>query len=82
MLTHQLIHFFARSFPDELMVSEQGRSFSFAAGNAYINRIINLLHAKGFSAGDRVAVLGENSADHIMLLFALQQDSWASLWCP
>lgn len=73
MLTHQLIHFFARSFADELMVSEQGRSFSFATGNAYINRIINLLHAKGLSAGDRVAILGENSADHIMLLFAAGQ---------
>jgi acyl-CoA synthetase (AMP-forming)/AMP-acid ligase II len=73
MLTHQLIHFFARSFADELMISEEGRSFSFASGNAYIERTINLLLAKGLSAGDRVAVLGENSADHIMLLFAAGQ---------
>ena len=73
MLTHQLIHFYARSFPDELMIIEEGRRFSFAAGNAYINRIINLLHNKGFSIGDRVAILGENSADHIMLLFAAGQ---------
>jgi len=73
MLTHQLIHFYARSFPDELMIREAGRRFSFAAGNAYINRIIKLLHAKGLSAGDRVAILGENSADHIMLLFAAGQ---------
>jgi len=73
MLTHQLIHFFARSFPDELMIGESGRSFSFAAGNAYINRIGNLLIARGLSAGDRVAVLGENSADHVMLLFAAGQ---------
>jgi acyl-CoA synthetase (AMP-forming)/AMP-acid ligase II len=61
------------SFPDELMISEEGRSFSFASGNAYIERTINLLLAKGLSAGDRVAVLGENSADHIMLLFAAGQ---------
>lgn len=73
MLTHQLIQFYARSFPDELMISEEGRRFSFASGNSYINRIINLLHNKGLSAGDRVAVLGENSADHIMLLFAAGQ---------
>ncbi len=73
MLTHQLIHFFARSFGDELMVSEQGRNFSFASANTYIDRIANLLHAKGLSAGDRIAILGENSADHILLLFAAGQ---------
>ena len=73
MLTHQLIQFFARSFADELMVSESGRSFTFASGNIYVNRIANLLLAKGLSAGDRVAILGENSADHLMLLFAIGQ---------
>jgi acyl-CoA synthetase (AMP-forming)/AMP-acid ligase II len=73
MLTHQLIQFFARSFADELMLGEEGRSFSFSSGQTYINRIHNLLHAKGLSAGDRVAILGENSADHIMLLFAAGQ---------
>jgi len=70
MLVHQLIQFYARSFSDELMISEAGRKFSFLSGNAYINRIGNLLLAKGLSAGDRVAILGENSADHIMLFFA------------
>ena len=73
MLSHQLIQFFARSFPDELMIKEAGRSFSFVSGNTYINRIINLLLAKGSSAGNRVAILGENSADHIMLCFAAGQ---------
>jgi acyl-CoA synthetase (AMP-forming)/AMP-acid ligase II len=73
MLVHHLIQFFARSFPDELMVSEVGRRFSFVSGNTYINRIVNLLQATGLSAGDRVAVLGENSADHIMLFFAAGQ---------
>jgi len=73
MLAHQLIQFFARSFPDELMISEQGRNFDFASGNKYINRICNLLLAKGLSVGDRVSILGENSADHIMLFFAAGQ---------
>jgi len=73
MLLHQLIQFFARSFPDELMLSEAGRSFSFASGNSYINRLANLLIDKGLSMGARVAILGENSADHIMLLFAAGQ---------
>lgn len=73
MLTHQLIQFFARSFSDELMISEEGRRFSFLSGNAQINRICNLLSAKGISAGDRVSILGENSADHILLFFAASQ---------
>ena len=73
MLSHQLIQFFARSFPDELMISEEDRRFSFASGMTYINRIHKLLQAKGLSIGDRVAILGENSADHIMLLFAAGQ---------
>ena len=73
MLTHQLIQFFARSFPDELMLSEQGRKFSFAEGNRYINQVARLLIARGLSAGDRVAILGENSADHILLFFAAVQ---------
>ena len=55
------------------MISEQGRRFSFLSGNTYINRICNLLLAKGLSTGDRVAILGENSADHIMLFFAASQ---------
>ncbi len=70
MLSHQLIQFFARSFPDELMISEAGRRFSFNSGMTYIYRVRTLLQAKGLSRGDRVAILGENSADHIMLLFA------------
>ncbi len=73
MLVHQLIQFFARSFSDELMISEEGRTFSFSSGNAYINRICKLLIDEGLSAGDRVAILGENSADHIMLFFAAGQ---------
>ena len=55
------------------MLGEHGRSFSFASGNAYINRVGHLLLAKGLSAGDRVAILGENSADHSLLLFAAGQ---------
>jgi len=73
MLIHQLIQFFARSFPDELMLREQDVSYSFASGNARIDRITHLLFAKGLSAGDRVAILGENSADHILLVFAAGQ---------
>jgi len=73
MLTHQLIQFFARSFADELMIGEKGRSFTFGSGNSHINRIAGLLSAKRLSAGCRVAILGENSADHIMLLFAAAQ---------
>lgn len=73
MLAHQLIQFFARSFPDELMISEEGRRFSFQSGHAYINQICNLLSARGLSAGDRVSILGENSADHILLFFAASQ---------
>ena len=73
MLVHQLIQFFARSFSDELMISEEGRRFSFLSGSSYINRICHLLLARGLSAGDRVAILGENSADHILLFFAASQ---------
>jgi acyl-CoA synthetase (AMP-forming)/AMP-acid ligase II len=73
MLVHQLIQFYARSFSDELMISEKGRRFSFLSGNSDINRVCNLLRAKGLSAGDRVSILGENSADHILLFFAASQ---------
>ncbi len=73
MLVHQLIQFFARSFSDELMISEEGKRFSFISGNTYIDRICKLLLAEGLSTGDRVAILGENSADHIMLFFAAGQ---------
>jgi len=73
MLIHQLIQFFARSFADELMISEKGRSFSFGSGNQHMDRIAGLLRSRGLSAGCRVAILGENSADHILLLFAAAQ---------
>lgn len=73
MLVQQLIQFYAQSFPEELMLSEVGRPFSFAGGQARIDRISNLLTAKGIGPGDRVAILGENSADHIFLLFGAAQ---------
>jgi acyl-CoA synthetase (AMP-forming)/AMP-acid ligase II len=70
MLIHQLLQFHARSFAAApMLIGEGGHELSFAAGLARTEAIARLLLAQGLVPGDRVAILGENSMDHILILF-------------
>jgi acyl-CoA synthetase (AMP-forming)/AMP-acid ligase II len=69
MLIHQPLQFYARSFGDATMlIDEDGRELSFAAGLTRTVAIARLLLAQGLVPGDRVAILGENSMEHILIL--------------
>jgi crotonobetaine/carnitine-CoA ligase len=56
---------------DYLRYMDDGRTFSFAEIDRGSNRLANGLLAHGIGAGAHVAVMLENSPEHLLLLFAL-----------
>lgn len=55
-----------------LVCVEDGRSLSWAQLDGLCARIASFLAARGIGANDRVAVLGENSLESLILYFAVQ----------
>ncbi|MDI1297231.1 MAG: fatty acid--CoA ligase [bacterium] len=56
-----LVRAHARTQPDAIALTFEGRDSSYAALNANANRVANGLMAAGIAAGERVAFLGKNS---------------------
>lgn len=54
---------------DEALVTP-GRRFTYAEFNTEVNRVASALVARGIGHGDRVAVLGRNSAEYVFLYYA------------
>jgi acyl-CoA synthetase (AMP-forming)/AMP-acid ligase II len=67
---HQVLAYFARSKPAAAMLAGEGWGLSFGEAAGRIRRIAGLLHQAGIAPGDRIAVLGENHPDQVLLLFA------------
>jgi len=59
---------FARTQPDEIAFSFEGRDTTFAQFDRHTNQVANALLASGVKKGDRVCYLGKNS-DHYFELF-------------
>jgi len=68
---HQVLDYYERSQPTALMLAGEGWSHTYGAAVDRIRRIACLLRESGIESGDRVAVLGENHPDQILLLFAV-----------
>ena len=60
----------ARLHPDRVAIIDGARRFSYAAFNERVNRLSAALRALEFGRGDRVAILSENCAEYLELLFA------------
>ncbi len=66
-----VIHRHARRSPDQLALHHEGRDISYAQLWQRIEAATAALHAAGVRPGDRVAWLGLNHPDLLVLLFAL-----------
>ncbi len=60
----------ARLHPGRLAVVDGERRLTFGAFNRRVNRLAHALRDKGIGRGDRVAILSENRAEYLELLFA------------
>jgi acyl-CoA synthetase (AMP-forming)/AMP-acid ligase II len=68
MLLTAFIEFHAQARPDSPMLIQDAQTLSFAQAIKRGRGIAGWLQRQGFGQGDRLAVLGENSIDHLLLL--------------
>lgn len=61
----------AAAHPDRLALVCEGTRLTWAAFDASINRVANLLLAQGLAKGDKVAILAPNSADYAVLFMGI-----------
>ncbi len=70
MLVHQFAEYYARNFPDNPCVTQDGHTSSYGEINRLANQLGNGLLSLGVGKGDRVCILGENSREHLVLFLA------------
>ncbi len=70
MLVHHFLEYYARNFPDNPCVTQEGVTTSYAEMDRLANRLANGLLSLGVGKGDRVCILGENSREHVALFEA------------
>lgn len=70
MLVHHFTEYYARNFPDNPCLTQNGSTTSYGQLNELSNRLANGLLALGISRGQRIAILGENSLEHLLAFLA------------
>ena len=70
MLVHHFLEYYARNTPDLPCLTQHGKSTSFGQADAMANQAANGFLDLGVTPGDRVAILGENSLEHLVLFMA------------
>src|SRR4051794_6713799 len=60
----------ARLHPDRIAIVDGDRKFDFTTLNTRVNRLANMLRGMEITRGDRVAILSENRAEYLELMFA------------
>ena len=70
MLAHHYIEYYARNFPDSPCFTQEGKTSSYADINKMANQLAHGLISLGIKPEHRVAVLGENSIEHLLLFMA------------
>lgn len=70
MLVHNFLEYYARNIPDSPCLTQGDRRVSYAEVDSEVNRLANGLVALGVGRGQRVAILGENSLEHLLLFQA------------
>ncbi len=70
MLVHHYLEYYSRSNPLQPCVKQGERVFTYGDINRISNQIANGFLAQGLQSGDRVAILGENSVYHCLLMMA------------
>ena len=70
MLFHEYIEFHAHARPDSPMLQRDDEELSFGQSVKKARGIAAWLQKQGFVKGDRLAILGESSIDHVLLLLS------------
>lgn len=70
MLVHHFLQYYARNNPDLPCLSQDGITTSFAEVDSLSNQLAHGLLELGLEKGKRVAVLGENSLEHLLVYMA------------
>lgn len=70
MLVHHFLEYYARNNPLNTCLVQDGTSITYGEVNRLANKLANGLSAMGVGKGRRVAILGENSPEHLLLFMA------------
>ena len=70
MLVHHFLEYYARNTPATPCLTLGGQAVSYGEVDKLTNRLANGLLSLGVSRGQRVAILGENSLEHLLLFMA------------
>lgn len=70
MLVHNFVEYYARNFPENPAITQDGATVSYGELDRCANQLSNGLLALGIEPGDRVCILGENSQVQPQLFLA------------
>ncbi len=70
MLVHQFTAYYARNFPDNPCLTQDGTTASYGEVDRLANQLANGLAELGIGSGDRIAIIGENSLEHLLTFLA------------
>ena len=70
---HPITHAQARPDHPAIIMAGSGKTVSYGEMDAYANRFSQLMRARGLNRGDHVAILRENNADYLQLVWGAQR---------
>jgi len=70
MLVQHFAEYYARNFPDNPCITQEGHTTTYGEVDRLANRLANGLLGLGVEKGHRVCILGENSREHLLLFLA------------
>ena len=70
---HPITHAQARPDHPAIIMAGSGKTVSYGEMEAYANRFAQLMRARGLNRGDHVAILMENNADYLQLVWGAQR---------
>ncbi|MEM1113097.1 MAG: long-chain-fatty-acid--CoA ligase [Pseudomonadota bacterium] len=70
MLLHHFLEYYARNFPDLPCVTVADQTTTYSEAEVLANKLARGLQQLGVSKGERIAILGENSIEHMLLFEA------------
>ena len=70
---HPITHAQTRADHPAIVMAGSGETVTYGEMNAYANRFAQLMRARGLKRGDHVAVLMENTADYLQIVWGSQR---------
>jgi acyl-CoA synthetase (AMP-forming)/AMP-acid ligase II len=70
MLVNHFTEYYARNFPDNPCLTQDGNTHTYGDVDRLANQLANGLLSLGVQKGERVCIMGENSLEHLLLFLA------------